>query len=472
MKITDLLQGIGAPISFFPDLVPLAGSHHAAIFLCQLTYWHGKQSNPQGWIYKTQEEWYLETELSEYEQKNARRFLVNRGFIEERFVGIPRRLEYRLKEQSFNKIWDCWQVACDIKKRFKELNDQYGFLASRGCLADDIKIQLHNYRASLLHCQQIASAFFNKCKQIAVYPIAKINELAEGLQKVVETLKKSIISQTPIMVSEVLGSSSVSSSHTAVAVPQIQGSKNLGNSSRSSLDLPPGETLTPQAFQTPSKNTPEISSKTSTERECAPPPLQVEIPKNEKMRVEVAKVEVVLDPHQDPRLKKDLGQNQESFMKTDVPGGGAEAQKISPEKIRELQENVRLGKPLPRMELVELAKYYLGGFAGLYRHSGEVLSVAPNDIKLDFLHFVQWFSFNNNPDISYVRHTVLNTEKDPERWGVFMDWLEAFRGFCENPDEWKSILMQKVASQGRKASGADLALSNQLALDALDLSGV
>ena len=35
----------------------LKGDHCAALFLGQLIYWTGKGANPDGWIYKTYQEW-------------------------------------------------------------------------------------------------------------------------------------------------------------------------------------------------------------------------------------------------------------------------------------------------------------------------------------------------------------------------------------------------------------------------------
>ncbi|GIW59457.1 MAG: hypothetical protein KatS3mg087_0523 [Patescibacteria group bacterium] len=131
MKITDLFQGIGNPIAFYPDLVPLTGSHQSSILLCQLCYWSGKQNNPEGWIYKTQEEWEIETDLSPKEQRTARRMLCDRGLIEERFVGMPRRLEYRIDTQKINFLWDWWTDAIRAKYLLKDKLKEQGFLASR-----------------------------------------------------------------------------------------------------------------------------------------------------------------------------------------------------------------------------------------------------------------------------------------------------------------------------------------------------
>lgn len=68
-------------------------------------YWQGKQDDPDGWIYKTQAEIEAETGLSRSEQETARRLLRQRGLLQERYKGLPRRLEFWLDEQELENRW-------------------------------------------------------------------------------------------------------------------------------------------------------------------------------------------------------------------------------------------------------------------------------------------------------------------------------------------------------------------------------
>ncbi|GEM_PF-3203829 len=105
MRLTDFLQDIGRPVAYFPALKKIAGSTVATIFLTQFIYWTGKQHDPEGWIYKTQEEIEEETGLTRPEQETARRHLKRKELIEETYRGLPRRLFYRVNIAKINDLW-------------------------------------------------------------------------------------------------------------------------------------------------------------------------------------------------------------------------------------------------------------------------------------------------------------------------------------------------------------------------------
>jgi len=83
------------PVAYHPDFAKAIGSVQAALFLSQLLYWSDKGNN-DGWIYKTQKEFYEETGLSRYEQETARKKLKKLGILEEKYQGVPRKLYYRI----------------------------------------------------------------------------------------------------------------------------------------------------------------------------------------------------------------------------------------------------------------------------------------------------------------------------------------------------------------------------------------
>lgn len=143
MKITELLEGIGNPVQFYPDLVPITGSHNATVFLCQLCYWTGKERKPDGWIFKSQEEWQLETELSPKEQRVARKLLREGGLIEERYIGIPRRLEYRLVREKLNEAWEMWLPAMRLKELLRVKVKEEAILLAHG-IADPVLREVIN----------------------------------------------------------------------------------------------------------------------------------------------------------------------------------------------------------------------------------------------------------------------------------------------------------------------------------------
>jgi len=80
----------------------------ASVFLCQLIYWKGKETNKDGWIYKTQKDIEDETGLSREEQESARRTLYHMGVLEERDDRPEHKKYYRINLNVINDIWDEW----------------------------------------------------------------------------------------------------------------------------------------------------------------------------------------------------------------------------------------------------------------------------------------------------------------------------------------------------------------------------
>lgn len=464
MKFTDLLQEIGSPIAFYPDLVPLVGSHESAIFLCQVTYWTGKQYNKDGWIYKTQEEWFLETGLTQKQQKTARRLLVERGYIEERKRGIPQRLEYRVMTSALNEVWDIWMIAATLKKQFKALMGTHGVLLSRGIQNEEIQRQMERFRNVVRRCHVVANNFFRKCRELDISPLSIIDGFRQNLSRLAQTFDKSILSTQDIHTDPTQSSSGGQS----------------GN------NYPPGQDIPCQVLQTsPPPSNPvkpsvpalsKITPKTSTE--SSPESGQAE-PENthtwgppfknleEEDIAKEVRFEVLHDTQQEQGGKESNSQGQDCiFMKVNLPGGGGgENFDKMPVWVYQLQEKVRLGHKLERSELLSLAEHTLGDYTSLYRESGQVLNVGADDIKTDFLKFVQWYSFNGNPDINYVLCSIKKAERNPEQWDVLLSWLQIWEEVQKDPKSLETILASKVSSQGKRCNSQDLAMSNRLSLE-------
>ena len=98
LKLTKIL---GSPIAFHRCLAELAGSVTSGLMLSQAVYWTGKTKDPQGWFWKTQDEWFEETMLSRKEQESARRRLreivfEGKSLWCEQLRGVPAKLYYRV----------------------------------------------------------------------------------------------------------------------------------------------------------------------------------------------------------------------------------------------------------------------------------------------------------------------------------------------------------------------------------------
>lgn len=108
------------PIAVHRNLLSIAGAPCSGILLSQLTYWTRRGTEVvqrEGWVFKTAEQWEHETGMSWKVQRRARRILVDLGLLEERNVGIPRRLEFRLNLPELSKrLADYIKVEIDQSK--------------------------------------------------------------------------------------------------------------------------------------------------------------------------------------------------------------------------------------------------------------------------------------------------------------------------------------------------------------------
>jgi hypothetical protein len=95
---TDLmLEVFDIPVTFHRCLVPVAGGVTQALMLSQ-AIWTTQTLEPAagGWFMRSQAQWTQETGLSRWEQETARRALRRAGLLEERHMGLPAKLWFRV----------------------------------------------------------------------------------------------------------------------------------------------------------------------------------------------------------------------------------------------------------------------------------------------------------------------------------------------------------------------------------------
>jgi hypothetical protein len=78
-KVKDLLPN--RVVGYSPDLARAVGGATIGLFLSQLLFLSDKGHNPEGWVYKSEQEMGRETGLSKREQQTARRKLLSLGAI-------------------------------------------------------------------------------------------------------------------------------------------------------------------------------------------------------------------------------------------------------------------------------------------------------------------------------------------------------------------------------------------------------
>jgi hypothetical protein len=78
-KIKDMLPN--RVVGYSPDLARKVGGATTGLFLSQLLFLSDKGANPEGWVYKSEQEMGKETGLTKREQQTARRKLLSLGVI-------------------------------------------------------------------------------------------------------------------------------------------------------------------------------------------------------------------------------------------------------------------------------------------------------------------------------------------------------------------------------------------------------
>jgi hypothetical protein len=107
MQLTKYILDLGRPVAYYPGLKALTGSTTASILLCQLLYWTPRvKKGFDGWIYKNSFELEEETGLTVYEQRTARRILVDKGLILEDFKNFDHSLIFKVNEEELNRQWE------------------------------------------------------------------------------------------------------------------------------------------------------------------------------------------------------------------------------------------------------------------------------------------------------------------------------------------------------------------------------
>ena len=110
-----LLEVFDLPVSFHRCLVPITGGVTSALMLSQAIWTtQAIERAANGWFSKSQDQWTDETGLSRWEQETARRALRSAGFLEERRVGMPAKLWFRVRPEA---VWRALQAHTPADRR-------------------------------------------------------------------------------------------------------------------------------------------------------------------------------------------------------------------------------------------------------------------------------------------------------------------------------------------------------------------
>ena len=104
------------PIAFNKHYVFIGCGINGALMLSQLVYWTARTKNSDGWIYKTQHDWTMETGLTRKEQENARKRLKDLGFLKENKQGVPCKVYFKVERENLYKALIEYSESLDLSQ--------------------------------------------------------------------------------------------------------------------------------------------------------------------------------------------------------------------------------------------------------------------------------------------------------------------------------------------------------------------
>jgi len=132
------------PIAFHRSFVSFGGAT-GAILLSQMCYWSKRTKDKDGWFWKTSTEWTEETGLSIKEQATARARLVKCGAIDEKLIGVPAKLHFKV---NFDAVYEL------IKLNFLAKKDG---LYGKTSIAESAKLYSQNSNSSFAESAKLTN---------------------------------------------------------------------------------------------------------------------------------------------------------------------------------------------------------------------------------------------------------------------------------------------------------------------------
>jgi hypothetical protein len=149
-KVKDMLPH--RVVGYSPDLARMVGGATIGLFLSQLLFLSDKGNNPEGWVYKSEQEMGNETGLTKREQQTARRKLLALGVIAIMRGGWKNTYHFKV-------IWEkLYQVIAGIQRPQNATTEKTERLQNVPTEPEQ------NVSTAIIECQQNAAT---RWKQIA-----------------------------------------------------------------------------------------------------------------------------------------------------------------------------------------------------------------------------------------------------------------------------------------------------------------
>ena len=162
------------PVAFYPDFAAVAGTINAGVLLSQLFYWKDKESDPDGWIYKTQKGWLKELGLTRSEQETARKKLRDLGLVHEKLKGNPSKLYYKV---DFDALIEALKALYESRSQ-----DAETLHAETLQPKDAASLQAKMQESSILSLQRLQTKITSETTHTNPTPL--LNQYSEKVRKI------------------------------------------------------------------------------------------------------------------------------------------------------------------------------------------------------------------------------------------------------------------------------------------------
>lgn len=160
-SLTGQKNIIPIPVEF----IRFTGDYHTAALLNQIIYWTERTNDPEGWFYKSYEEWESEIALNKYFVSKSIKLLIQKGIIETvvRKINNNTVLHYRLLKETFSELFishlDTKVVPEEPRSQQPPGNANFAL--------PEVKCEKEGGRAFL----EVQSLNFQKCKVLTSLPL-------------------------------------------------------------------------------------------------------------------------------------------------------------------------------------------------------------------------------------------------------------------------------------------------------------
>jgi hypothetical protein len=368
------------PIAFHRVYATIAGSACAGLFLSQAMYWDSITENPEGWFYKTYEQWTSETALNRYELDKIRHHLTSINILQTQLKGSPAQLHYRINHEILDSFLDVVQKSSFTSVRPKNKHPRK-----------------HSKTSEFVDRQQTDSV----CSPLTI-------STADGQQTSLQTINKLVCRpSTNFLYTEITTENTTKTTTEREDPPTPKVELNSCDENSSLTPQPQHEVLQQQA--------------PSTQNEEPEQPT----PQRPTLLLKKSESSHQTDNSSSGQIVAASFDNYEQTNIVDFPKMADF--ELSSGEIAKLQKYQQLeadGIKLKQPELRDWAALEIAPYVRTYRKSGFILT-GGNDVSSEFAVYVakQNCRKGQEPTIALGFNVINKCETDPRHWQKLVAWV-------------------------------------------------